>query len=417
MTGADSPREVVIAGGGVAALEALIALRELAGDRVRTTLVAPETEFTYRPLTVTQPFALGHAERYPLDRIAEDFGARLITDAVTEVVPEEHRVRCASGAELPYDALVMTVGARTERPFELGITFGEPEAREALAGLLADLEEGYAKRVAFVVPPGTSWPLPLYELALMTAADVWGMGIDEADLTFVTPEQAPLGMFGTAASDAVASLLAEARIEFVGSSYASMEDRRLVLAPGHRVVEAAHVVTLPLLRGPALPGLPADPEGFIPVDDHGRVRGHEDVYAAGDATTFPIKQGGIATQMADTVAQTIAQGAGAPVQAAPMRPVLRGMLLTGGAKQFLRHAIAGGEGDGETAQRALWWPPHKVAGRYLAPYLFGRQEAEILHRDPGSGVAANLTLGGAPGTAGDHEIEILAAAPPGPPAA
>jgi sulfide:quinone oxidoreductase len=373
MTGADSPREVVIAGGGVAALEALIALRELAGDRVRTTLVAPETEFTYRPLTVTQPFALGHAERYPLDRIAEDFGARLITDAVTEVVPEEHRVRCASGAELPYDALVMTVGARTERPFELGITFGEPEAREALAGLLADLEEGYAKRVAFVVPPGTSWPLPLYELALMTAADVWGMGIDEADLTFVTPEQAPLGMFGTAASDAVASLLAEARIEFVGSSYASMEDRRLVLAPGHRVVEAAHVVTLPLLRGPAL--------------------------------------------MADTVAQTIAQGAGAPVQAAPMRPVLRGMLLTGGAKQFLRHAIAGGEGDGETAQRALWWPPHKVAGRYLAPYLFGRQEAEILHRDPGSGVAANLTLGGAPGTAGDHEIEILAAAPPGPPAA
>jgi hypothetical protein len=54
------------------------------------------------------------------------------------------------------------------------------------------------------------------------------------------------------------------------------------------------------------------------------------------------------------------------------------MLLTGGAKQYLRHVIAGGEAEGEAATRALWWPPHKVAGQYLAPYLFGRQEEEIL---------------------------------------
>src|SRR5215210_2353301 len=201
-----SPIDVVVAGGGVAALEALIALHELAGDRVRSTLVAPESDFAYRPLTVAEPFSLGHAERWSLERIADDFGATLVHDAVAAVMPEQRRLRCASGRELAYDALVVGVGARTERPFERAITFGEPGGRERLDGLLADLEHGYAKSVAFVVPPGTSWPLPLYEIALMTAADVWGMGIDDAQLVFVTPEQAPLSMFGTAASDSVAGL-------------------------------------------------------------------------------------------------------------------------------------------------------------------------------------------------------------------
>ena len=36
---------VLIAGGGVAGLEALLALRDLAGDRVELTLLSPETDF------------------------------------------------------------------------------------------------------------------------------------------------------------------------------------------------------------------------------------------------------------------------------------------------------------------------------------------------------------------------------------
>lgn len=41
-----TPRfRVLIAGGGVAALEALLALRELAGDRVAPMLFAPDPEF------------------------------------------------------------------------------------------------------------------------------------------------------------------------------------------------------------------------------------------------------------------------------------------------------------------------------------------------------------------------------------
>ena len=108
-------------------------------------------------------------------------------------------------------------------------------------------------------------------------------------------------------------------------------------------VAADRVVSLPRLRGPFLPGLPHDPEGFIPTDLHGLVDGETDVYAAGDATTCPIKQGGVATQQADAVAEAIAARLGAPVEPRPFRPVLRGLLLTGGEPRFMRAEVSGGE--------------------------------------------------------------------------
>jgi sulfide:quinone oxidoreductase len=167
-TPASSPSHVLIAGGGIAGLEALIALRVLAGDRVALTLLAPEETFTYRPLATARPFALGRPTRHPLAAVARDFGATLVRDRVVEVAPERRRVRGESGAEHAYDALVIAVGARTI-PVPHAITFGEDPTDELLHGLLTDLEAGYVRGVAFVAPPGTSWSLPLYELALLTA--------------------------------------------------------------------------------------------------------------------------------------------------------------------------------------------------------------------------------------------------------
>jgi sulfide:quinone oxidoreductase len=127
-----------------------------------------------------------------------------------------------------------------------------------------------------------------------------------------------------------------------------------------------------------LRGLPCDDDGFIPVDRHGRVPRAPDVWAAGDATNFPLKQGGLATQQADAVAEALAAELGAPVEAQPFRPVLRGLLLTGGAPLYLRSALSpsGRPASAESrvlrsrvSGRALWWPPGKIAGRYLAPLL------------------------------------------------
>ena len=95
--------------------------------------------------------------------------------------------------------------------------------------------------------------------------------------------------------------------------------------------------------------------------------GVPDVYAAGDITAFPIKQGGLACQQADAAAEHIAARAGATLDPAPFTPVLRGMLLTERWSRFLRREVEAD--DAAVAGRALWWPPAKIAGRELAGYL------------------------------------------------
>ncbi len=166
------------------------------------------------------------------------------------------------------------------------------------------------------------------------------------------------------------------------------EHELLVLPTGS--VAADRVVSLPRLRGPFLAGLPHDSDGFIPTDLHGLVAGEADVYAAGDATTCPVKQGGVATQQADAAAEAIAARAGADVDPRPFRPVLRGMLLTGASPRYLRADQSGAAGDSSSASdQALWWPPSKIAGHWLAPYLaLGNEELEA---PPGVAVDTDLT--------------------------
>jgi sulfide:quinone oxidoreductase len=250
-----------------------------------------------------------------------------------------------------------------------------PETDAALfGGLLRDLEEGYTKSVAFVVPPGVAWALPAYELALMTAWQAWGMGHDDVQITVYTPEDAPLGLFGTRATVALRDDLEEAGVQAETSVYVVEDTQtpgRLVLHPGERTIDAERVVALPRAVGPRLPGLPSDGRGFVLTDLYGKVAGVDAVWAAGDAIAFPVKQGGLAAQQADAAAEAIAAAAGADLEPRPFRPVLRGMMLTGRGKEWMRHEPAGGAGEGFVARRALWWPPTKIAGRYLSPYLAG----------------------------------------------
>ena len=101
------------------------------------------------------------------------------------------------------------------------------------------------------------------------------------------------------------------------------------------------MIALPRLRGRGIPGLPADAGGFLVIDEHARVTGAADVFAAGDATAEPIKQGGLAAQQADAAAEAIAAEAGAELDPRPYRPVLRGLLLTGDTPLYLRNDLTG----------------------------------------------------------------------------
>jgi sulfide:quinone oxidoreductase len=380
---------VVIAGGGVAGVEALLALHAMAGDRVDLTLVSPTPDFVYRPLAVAEPFALGHPRRTPLVEAARAAGARFVNAPVTGVDAPNRIVHLDDGKAIAYDSLLLATGAASEPAFAGGgvLTWDDTSGVETLGGLLRDLEEGYSERLAIVIPPGPGWPLPGYELALLIAGDAQGMGM-KPEIVLVTPEQAPLAIFGSRAVEVVGEELARAGVRVELGAYAELEagpPRTLVLRPSGRRMEVARVLSLPRLRGRAVDGVPSDPDGFVAVDAHCRVVGVDGIWAAGDGISFPVKFGGLAAEQADAAAADIAAEAGALVERAPFRPVLRGRLLTANGPRYLRYDAAGGDGEGEATTHTLWWPPGKVAGRWLAPWLAARDDEAVAGNLPHAG--------------------------------
>jgi sulfide:quinone oxidoreductase len=367
---------VLIAGGGVAALETVLALRAHAGEQVSMALVAPGAELLYRAVTVAEAFGRGEARSFSINEILADQHVDHIQDAVVRVRPEERTVLTAASAELPYDALVMATGAQPVRTLPGALAFGGRQDVPALRELLDDLIEGRAASVAFTVGRGHLWTMPIYELALLTGAHLREHS-SRARITLVTPEEAPLELFGAEAERAIRPMLDAVGVEVRCSAMpVAVKPRELVLGGGGGVA-ADRVVTLPDLEGPRIPGLAADPHGFIVTDAHGRVANAPGVYAAGDAVSFPLKQGGLAAQQADAAARSIAALAGADVEPRPFRPVLRGVLLTGRGQAWIRRDIAAGDDEGSAERHALWWPPTKIAGKYLSPYLAARDEAAV----------------------------------------
>jgi sulfide:quinone oxidoreductase len=361
--------KVVIAGGGFAGLETMVALRSFAEERVAIDLLAPEPDFRYVPLAVAAPFGSSQPQRFPLEALAERCGARYVAAALASVEAHRFQARTTQGESLEYDALVVACGARAQETVPGALTFRGPRDVGRVRDLLARIEAGTVERVAFAVPAGVSWPVPLYELALMTARRA-RQAATATRITLVTPEKAPLAVFGVEASHVVQELLEEAGVRVATERHAvRFAGGTLELLAGDGLAADA-VVSLPLLRGPYLPGLPHDADGFLRVDDHWRVEGVTGVYAAGDVTAFPVKQGGLAAQQAEAVASAIASDAGAPVEAEPLDPVLRGLLLTGERPAFLRAALGGHGGDpGAVGWEPLWWPATKVAARHLTPFL------------------------------------------------
>jgi sulfide:quinone oxidoreductase len=363
---------VVIAGGGVAALEAMLALDHLAGPRFAVTVVSPTDSFEYRPLAVTEPFDGAPPPRYELGGLLSTRGARHVKDAVAAVDSEAGAVELVSGGRLPYDFLLLAPGARATVGVPGATHFWSNAGAREVRSLVSALEHGAVHDIAVAVPDGVSWPLPAYELALQVAHRRSAAGTG-GRMLLVTPERAPLEAFGRRAGAAVRDLLHEREVALVTDSTPEQFSGRSLQLAGGRALRADRAIALPRLRGPEIAGLPRDPDGFIPIDEMSRVTGVERVWAAGDATTFPVKQGGVAAHHADAAAQSIALAAGVAVDPTPFRPVLRAVLLTGGAPLYLRRTLFDPDDPhGDTtalAAHPFWWPPDKIAGRYLAPFL------------------------------------------------
>jgi sulfide:quinone oxidoreductase len=353
-----SPTRVLVAGGGIAALEAVLALRALGGDRLAVELLAPGTAFAHRPSSVRSPFSGELAPEISFDRA----GAVHHRGTLAEVDAERHTVTTTDGSRLRYDRLIVATGARPIEAVGGATLFRGPISAGAVEGALRHARG----RVVFTLGEGTDWTLAVYELALLAAH-----ALPEAhDLMIVTHERRPLELFGSVASDAVARLLDRAGIEFRGETIPESVVDGALLTRGGVSIAADVVIALPQLEPPAIAGLPA---GFLEIDEHARVVGVPHVYAAGDVTAGAVKQGGLATQQADAAAESIAAEAGADIEPRPYRPVLRGLLLTGEAPLYMRRDITSNSAlrasPPSLSRSPLWSPAGKIVGRYMSGYL------------------------------------------------
>jgi sulfide:quinone oxidoreductase len=362
---------VLIAGGGVAALEAALALRDLGGERLQIELRSPRNDFVYRPFAVGEPYGAASVVRYDLHELAERIGVSFGLGGIFSVDTDARQAIARDGEQIPYDYLLVACGARMLWAVPGAATFWGVADEGGVSGIVRKLRTGALRDVVFTMPGGQSWGLPLYELALFGAAVLAKSGIEDARLTVVTPEDAPLGLFGGAVSEQMADLLGERGIGLIACTHpVAFEHGWLSVAPGESI-ETEAVISLPRLEGRRIDGLPADSDGFLLVDEHGRVAGARHVFAAGDVTAFPIKQGGIATQEADAAAEAIAAEAGCEIEPAPFEPVLRGVLWTGSEPRYLYGMPSGGHGEVSKLSSEPLWPESdgKIVGRYLSPFF------------------------------------------------
>ena len=366
------PLRVVVAGGGFAAAEALLALRALAEDRVELELVAPDRRLAFRPQATSAIFDGGDVQTFDLGDLADSVGARLRDSAVRAVAPDVRRIALTSGTHLDYDALILAVGARARVGVPGALTFRDQRDIGQVRALVDDVKAGRLHRLVFTAPAGVTWMLPLYELALHAASEIDALGL-AAEVTVVTPEQHPLEVFGPAASATVAATLADRGVRVITSTVPRAADHDGLHLAWGGTIAADGVVAVPLLSGRRFPGVPANFSGFVETDVHARVTGIERVWAAGDMTTCPIKQGGLATQQADAAAADIAALAGADIARVPQGQVLRAKLLGGDQPLYLRAEL---DADGRATDAGVtlsgdapWWPAAKVFGPYLAPWM------------------------------------------------
>jgi sulfide:quinone oxidoreductase len=383
-----SQARVVIAGAGFAAFEAALALREFGRGAAHVYLLTTQREFVFTPASTRELFGPVPRTRWPLHELAMRAGAAVIPGALASVDAAGRRLLTVAGDAVDYDYAIVAVGGRPEPWLEApGLTFigteDVPDMGRELDRVAERVAAGATVDVVFVVPPGGGgWVIPAYELALMARRYFDDHGVGKgARLAIVTSEDAPLGVFGEGASQSIAHSLANADIALhAGTVVRGWSSGHLRTVPGG-MVPADLVIALPAIAGPRVRGLPQTSTGFVDAASDGRVRGLDRVFVAGDAGPFPIKQAGLACQQSDSVAAAICTDLGIDVPDLPPSPVLRGLLWSANGDKFLRRDLAGGHDESQgsvSVTTALWWPPGKVAGRFLTPFLHQIEALELV---------------------------------------
>lgn len=348
-----SPSRVLIAGGGLAGIEAALALRAAAGDRASVTVIDPRPRFQVPSTAAGRAFDLGWSIDQPMGVVVEGAGARLRRGRLAAIDGARRIAMLAGGELMPYDHLVVAVGGRPQSSVTDALTFrghdDAPELRALVDGIADAAARGARTELAIVVPRRCAWPLTAYEIALMTHDHLAAAGVEGAcRIQVVTAEERPLAAFAGAAGDQVLRTLARAGVLVrAGAAVRAFRWGRLEIDGGD-ALPADRVVALPTLIGPAIEGLPADDDGFVVCDPDGRIADAPGVRVIGDACAGAThRRAALACRQADRAAAAIARDLGLPADDGPADPC-----------------------DPDAAH-GLPWPSHRVPGRHLTPFLTG----------------------------------------------
>lgn len=394
MTTQSQPR-IVVVGGGFGGLESAFYLRMKLHDRAHMTLVSRDDHFLFKPNTIYIPFGLPVEKlTIQLDRPLHRRHIEFVHAHVHEIDPVARTVQ-ADGARIPYDFLVIATGAGM-RPEEIpGLaqyaeTIWTPAAmlrlRAAYGSLLADVEEGKRRQVLFLVPPNNKCSGPLYEMVFML--DTWLRRQhvrDMVDIAWSTYEAGYIQAFGPRLNELVTREFEQRGIAgYKSHSVEKVEDKGVTYRNGRSLPYDLLISFPPYVASTPFAGLPTDDRGFIATDlASRRVVGHPEIYAAGDAGDFPVKQAFLAFLQADAVAAHLAGeilGAKAKVDFDPnsmcvMEQFDRAtfaqvpLRVTGNPERPVE-VRPDADGAYRVGSSVLWRPGKKLLGVYL-PWRFG----------------------------------------------
>jgi sulfide:quinone oxidoreductase len=329
-----SKPRILVLGGGFAALEAAFLLRMSAGEDAAIRLVSDNDHFVFRPNSIYVPFGTDPSSllvglRRPLARRRINFEH----GGVAEVDPDARFVTLTDGQRFAYDKLVVATGADTNAGEIPGL---EEHAAtiwtsDSMLGVRRRFEQardrarrGERQRILFLVPPNNKCSGPLYEIVMMLETWLRREGVRElVDITWSTYEHGFIQAFGPRLHELVSGEFRERGIDGHTEEVVSEVHAGEVRYADGSARGFDHLIAFPpYVAAVRYDGLPSDERGFLATDLATRlVRGHDDVYAPGDAGDFPIKQAFLAFLQADTVAEHLAAGiTGRPFRS-PFDPV------------------------------------------------------------------------------------------------
>lgn len=362
-------KSILIAGSGPGALEAALALSGSDQIDAQVTLISPQTEFLYRPNLVMEPFGVAQTARYSVGEIIASPDVQQWQGTIERVDPAAGKAWSPEGDEFVFDAMIVATGARpTETLSDPAITLGLPGSMDEVKRVVAEIDTGAIANVAFVRPDGPSYSLPAYEMALMAAERAQAQSGQQVSIGVVTPEVAPLESFGEENSLRVAEFCQQLGVIVRTSSSALAYDgRTLTLADGTELA-VDRVVAIPALTPSVPDGIPTDPSGFVAVGPDQLVNGTSNIYAVGDITNFPFKQGGLASEEADAAAAAIEVAHGTRGERSDFSGEVRGILLTTSGRLIMRARVSA-EGSESLPAEQTSEPLQKIDSRLLAQRL------------------------------------------------